>query len=380
MRPLTAGLLVVLVGSLFAAWFFTSHEKVEVEEWVGYRGDARVNPWFAAELLVRELGHESESKPELTPEEWMPPETDTLIVRLTQSLAAGPESYYLLEWANEGGHLVLLGPELVMGEGDDTLVQLGLGLRIARSEIHETMAKQQDAQNDFVAELAGDYGLGVYINDARLEVVNEGQHFDVIRHFGEIVAARQQRGDGFVSVVANARRFNNDAIGSGDNARLFADVVLGDIEPGKVWLIFRTRLTPLWRLIWQAAPYLVISAVLIVLLLLWSALPAFGPNIVAGADERRSILEHIYASGLFVWKHGGPFSLQESATEALVRDAEARHPGLSRMARTEQAEAIARVTGQSPQSVLDVLTGSEEKSQRGFTHDIQRIQEIRKEL
>jgi hypothetical protein len=63
-----------------------------------------------------------------------------------------------------------------------------------------------------------------------------------------------------------------------------------------------------------------------------------------------------------------------------VRDAEARHPGLSRMARTEQAEAIARVTGQSPQSVLDVLTGSEEKSQRGFTHDIQRIQEIRKEL
>ena len=70
MRPLTATLLAVLAGILFAAWFFSTHEKVEVREWVGYRGDARVNPWFAAELLVRELGHEAESKPELTPEEF----------------------------------------------------------------------------------------------------------------------------------------------------------------------------------------------------------------------------------------------------------------------------------------------------------------------
>ena len=53
---------------------------------------------------------------------------------------------------------------------------------------------------------------------------------------------------------------------------------------------------------------------------------------------------------------------------------------LSRLARTKQAEAIARITGQSAQWVLDVLTGSEEKGQRGFTQDIQRIQEIRKEL
>ena len=109
-------------------------------------------------------------------------------------------------------------------------------------------------------------------------------------------------------------------------------------------------------------------------------LPAFGPRIVAGVDERRSILEHIHASGLFVWRHAGRFSLRESSTEALLREADARHPGLSRLARTKQAEAIARITGQSAQWVLDVLMGSEEKGRRGFTQDIQKIQEIRKEL
>ena len=380
MRPLTATLLAILAGILFGAWFFSTHEKVEVREWVGYRGDARVNPWFAAELLVRELGHQSESKPELTPEEWLPPETDTLIVQLTPALAVGPELYYLINWANEGGHLILLGPDFVADEGDATLAQLGLGLRIVRSHLHEAVAGQQDDEDDFVADLDGDYTLSLYPYDAQLEIVDEDQDFDVIRYLGEIVAARQKWGEGFVSVVATARRFYNDVMESGDNARLFADVVLGDIEPGKVWLIFRTRLTPLWQLIWQAAPYLVISAALIVLLLLWAALPAFGPNIVASADERRSILEHIHASGLFVWRHAGRFSLRESSTEALLRDAEARHPGLSRLARTQQAEAIARITGQSAQWVLDVLTGSEEKGQRGFTNDIQRIQEIRKEL
>ena len=380
MRPLTASLLAVLAGILFAAWFFSSHEKVEVEEWVGFRGDARVNPWFAAELLARELGHESESKPELSPGEWMPPETDTLIIQVTPSLATGPELYMLLKWAGEGGHLVWLGPEVVAEEGDDSRWQFGVGVGVARSELYEAMEAQPDAQADFEAGLDSDYALGVYPYDVRLEVMTEEQDFDVITHGAEIFAARQQWGDGFVSVVANARRFSNDAMKNGDNARLFADVVMGDIEPGKVWVIFRTRLTPLWRLIWQAAPYLVISAALIVLLLLWSALPAFGPRVVAGADERRSILEHIHASGLFVWRHAGRFSLRASSTEALLHEADVRHPGLSRLARTKQAEAIARITGQSAQWVLDVLTGSEEKGQRGFTQDIQRIQEIRKEL
>jgi hypothetical protein len=286
----------------------------------------------------------------------------------------------LLNWAGEGGHLVLLGPESVAAEGDDTLWQFGVGLRIARSELHEAMAAQDDVRDYLEAEIEGDYALGVSPYDVQLELVNEDQDFDVIRHGGEIVAARQRWSDGFVSVIANATRFNNDAMKNGDNARLFADVVMGDIEPGKVWLIFRTRLTPLWELIWQAAPYLVISAAFIVLLLLWAALPAFGPRIVATGDKRRSILEHIHASGLFVWRHAGRFSLRESSTEALLREADARHPGLSRLARTEQAEAIARITGQSAQWVLDVLAGSEEKGQRGFTQDMQRIQDIRKEL
>ena len=380
MRPLTATLLAVLAGILFAAWFFSSHEKVEVREWVGYRGDARVNPWFAAELLVRELGFEAESKPELTPGEWLPPENDTLLVQVTSSLGVGPDLYLLLNWAGEGGHLVLLGPEYVADEGEDTLRQFGVGLRFARSELHDALTAQEDTRDDFEAELDGEYSLGVHPYDVRLEVVNDDQDFDVITHGKEVVVARQRWGDGFVTVVANATRFGNDSLKSGDNARLFADVVLGEIEPGKVWLIFRTRLTPLWQLIWQAAPYLVMSAALIVLLLLWSALPAFGPRIVAGADERRSILEHIHASGLFVWRHAGRFSLRESSTAALLREADVRHPGLSRLARTKQAEAIARTTGQSAQWVLDVLTGSEEKGQRGFTQDIQRIQEIRKEL
>ena len=379
MRPLTASLLAVLAGILFAAWFFSSHEKVEVREWVGYRGDARVNPWYAAELLVRELGHESESKPELAPEEWLPPETDTLVVQVTSSLGLGPELSMLLNWAGQGGHLVLLGPDFVADEGDDTRWGFGVGVRFARTELYESMDEEQDAQGDAETGLDGDYELGVYPSDAQLELTS-GQDFKVIRRGEEIIAARQQWGDGLVSVLANARRFNNDAIQVGDNARLFADVVMGEIEPGKVWLIFRTRLTPLWQLIWQAAPYLVLSAALIVLLLLWSALPPFGPRIVAASDERRSILEHIHASGLFVWRHAGRFSLRESSTEALLREADVRHPGLSRLSRTKQAKAIARITGHDAQWVLDVLTGSEEKGPRGFTQDIQRIQDIRKEL
>ena len=152
MRPLTASLLVVLAGTLFAGWFFSTHEKVEVEEWVGYRGDARVNPWYAAELLVRELGLESESKPELTPGEWLPPATDTLIVQVTSSLGVGPDLYMLLSWAGEGGHLVLLGPDSVTDEGDDTLSQFGIAVRVAPTEHKEAKEDQPTTPDEVEAQ------------------------------------------------------------------------------------------------------------------------------------------------------------------------------------------------------------------------------------
>ena len=55
MRQSTIVLLLILAGVLFSAWFFSSHDKVTREQYVGYSGEARFNEFFAAEKLLVEL-------------------------------------------------------------------------------------------------------------------------------------------------------------------------------------------------------------------------------------------------------------------------------------------------------------------------------------
>ena len=78
MRQSTVALLLVLAASIFAAWFFTTHEKRIRHEYTGYRGEARVNRYVAADLLLNELGIEADSRSSLTPSKWLPENTDTI--------------------------------------------------------------------------------------------------------------------------------------------------------------------------------------------------------------------------------------------------------------------------------------------------------------
>ncbi len=48
----------LLVG-LLAIWMFSSMERVQERVWIGYRGEARDNPWLAAERLLERMGRPS---------------------------------------------------------------------------------------------------------------------------------------------------------------------------------------------------------------------------------------------------------------------------------------------------------------------------------
>ncbi len=59
MKQSTVALLLVLAATIYAAWFYTTHEKQFRHEFTGYRGEARVNDFLAADLLLNELGVEA---------------------------------------------------------------------------------------------------------------------------------------------------------------------------------------------------------------------------------------------------------------------------------------------------------------------------------
>ena len=73
MRAGIVSVLVVAAVAGLGSWYFATHEKIEEEVWVGYRGEARYNPFLAAERLLAGLGIEVESRETFRPLPRAPP-------------------------------------------------------------------------------------------------------------------------------------------------------------------------------------------------------------------------------------------------------------------------------------------------------------------
>ena len=371
MRPYVfSALLVVAVGVIVGVWYAT-HEEAERERYVGFRGEARINDYYGAELLIRELGFEAESRPTLTPSEWMPDPGDTLILELTAAIAIGDERNAVLDWIHDGGHLILLPPNNSSEATDSFLAEFSLELVAPDATDEDNDPEDREYDNEYVVEPVWNMRDVALIGDTDA---------GVIRNNGLIFAARRTFSEGYVTLLADGTPFTNSFLADGDNARLFADIVVGGLESGKVWITFEATFSPLWQIIWNAAPFVVVTTALFFLLWIWHAMPAFGPKQVIESASRRSIIEHIRASGVFTWqKHGGGHLMQGS-TQALVHEAAAKHPGLSKRSTEEQARIIARITGMSAQKVMDALHGHPDPKHREFTNSMQKLQSIRKEL
>lgn len=377
MRPSTAGLLLLLAGTIFAAWFFSTHEKVTKEEFVGYRGEARVNDFFAADLLLNEIGYPTESQSSLTPSRWLPESGDTLITRLSTVMTIPEERDLLIGWIADGGHLVLLPPNLGSPSVDEFLHYLDFELLDAVTDeaAEADIESQSDEEEESFAYLVDidstRYRIGILDEDAISATLSDDKG---------VIAARREWAAGYVTIIANVNYFANWSIADHDHARLLLDTVAGYIDPGNIWFIYDSSFPPLWQVIWEAAPYVVASLTAMLVLWLWSIMPVFGPKTRPAPPFRRSIVEHVRAAGRFVWHNRGANALVKSSTAAVLHEAEAKHPGIGRLSIQVQARQIARMTGLPAQAVLDTLTHGDELGHREFTHTMQSLQRIRNKL
>ena len=112
-----------------------------------------------------------------------------------------------------------------------------------------------------------------------------------------------KRGSGLITLAANLDFIENAAIDDYDHAEFFWHLLHGlHPQPQNVWLIHQDDLPPLWKLLWERAWPLLLTLALAIPLGILALSPRFGPLQAAPTPERRRILEHIHASGRFMWK------------------------------------------------------------------------------
>jgi hypothetical protein len=376
-----AGVVVIIVAAAAAAWYVATHEKIEEEVWVGYRGEARYNPFLAAERLLAGLGVEAASRESFRPSRWLPAPSDTVVLRASADVATGAEFDKLTDWVSAyGGHLVLLPPREPSDAVDNLLAYFGLRLVALDRESADMGSEAGGAGAADEAQRAdADYFLLLDHADYRVESDRYDPVASVADAYGN-VAVRVAEGIGHVTVIASGEIFTNALIDEADHARLLLDVVAGHLEPGKVWLVFQSSFPSLAAVIWGRAPLLVSSLALLLCIWLWSAMPRFGPKLEPAAEDRRSIGEHINAAGAFTWRYAGSPALAKSAVTAVLHTAERRHPGIGRLSPEEQATTLAHLTGLDADRIFSALTPAGSERPGEFTDSIQLLQTIRKAL
>ncbi len=353
-------------------WFFTHYERVSKTVHTGFQGPARSNPLLAAEYLLKRMGATvmaTKTVPDLKKLE----KEDTLILIQEDSALSEAQVDLLRVWITLGGHLIFVSDTLQNDEQDEPTEAedepspdpLLTFLQVSQ---YKNDAEESDLEPDQPTQVTWqDYSLQVAFSpNYRLE----GTRSPVLKIGDDngIHLLTYSIGEGIVTVLSDLWFIENDAIEKYDHAQFLWHLVNVKQPVTRVWLV-RQRLLPrseatdsqqaqvptLWQLLWLHGWTIILSVATLILFWLWFASRRFGPVLPEPPLTRRRLLEHIEASGHFLWQHGQAQRLWNATKQALMTRLKVVHPDWSRLSNQELSERLAQMSGWEEQEIEEVF-------------------------
>lgn len=350
LRLVVGGLALIGVAALLG-WVVTNFERRTERIPVGYSTEARRNALLAAERFLARLEIPVESVAGRERLWDPPPPTDTLVV-LGLGRMSDERQRRLRSWMERGGHLVVeaIEPWDEKSPPKGFLSDLGFRLMLERAKADsghegEVLARIETQAAGRPVEVAFQAAYWLAGRDGDRVLVTAADHPRILE---------RRIGAGRLTVLSDSVFLTNPAIGAHDHA-FFAAWLLAPDHGGKVWLLYDSDMPWLGALLWGIAPYALVSAGLLVLAWLWSLGGRLGPLLDVPERRRRDLIEHLDATGRFLWTHGRASLLVESSRRRVLRDWRRLDPEVARSDALSQAEALARRTGDSVESVHRAL-------------------------
>ncbi len=367
----------LLAGGL---WWVNNMERVTEERYLGFQGEAKRNDYLAAERFLRATGMTVESINSLEKLRELPPSRDVLFVP-TQRLTFGEtRTETLMNWVAAGGHLIVVGWALTDASGHqagrhDPLLR-GLGVEQLRHN-SETIDRETHVPTNLVI---GDAFLQVaFLPDFFLVDHSGNGHVLAEDDYGAHVL-QFQIGNGTLTVMTDSRFLMNHSIDTYDHASSFWWLVQHNQSAGKVWLVYNENMPSLWHWLVENAPAVLISAGILLIAWLWYAGLRFGPVLPAPAPIRRSLLEHVYASGRFLWTHRAEDRLLDCVRQSLKDRLTVRHPGQAALPRERLRDILAERSGLDAERIERALIAGAEHRPLVFVQLMNDLETLRKRL
>ena len=352
LREALLAMLVVSIGLACTAWFFATHERVTETVWVGFQGEARRNPWLAAERFLNRIeipASELRTLPELRE---LAPGTTLVVPRLHHSISASLREA-LITWVNEGGYLIV---EAEQTAHDDPLLD-AFGVQRGASGGSGRKINIPSPNGTVYQEIR----LPNAASPARLDLHSEASlqadeaWFRVNGPNGSSVLVLRV-GDGMLAAVSDLSYLTNASIGALDHARFLRDLVqlnqfaretagmrqitthASGSAHASVMFFNRPAKLSLWNWLRTNAWAILGAGAFALVLWLWRTVPRFGPVAPDAPRARRSLLHHLRAGGHFLWSNGHSNRLLDASREACLK-----HVGKT-LPRFRNASAEARLT------------------------------------
>jgi hypothetical protein len=341
-------LLAAAVISAGVAWFLHTYEKVEREIALPPRGEAGYNPLYALKKALQADGVKVESRQRLNLAAQQLGAHDTLLILNDPRTMNPVESRRLLEWVAGGGHLLLRTPPTASHD-DETRVPIlesvGVLLTDDPPQCEPMQVEGQESHVEFCS------GRRFFFNEVEPEL-----------SWGDLQAAyvytRLAHGKGHVDVLADfdflTNQGNDDGgflglgkedqtggLRDGPHRALARQVLAPNYGQGTMHLVYAAQMPSLLRTVLSQGWPVWAPLLLALLAWLWLRMQRFGPALPSPPAERRSLLEHVRASGEHLFRYNRRALLYAAVRNSFLARLRRRDPMAASLSGEAQIAAIA---------------------------------------
>lgn len=370
MRTLLPALLVALALALGAAWFLSTHERKQETEKLPPRGEATYNPLYALKLALRAQGQVVVSRQRLDVAEMALRPGDTVVLLGDPRTVTPAQWDDLFAFVDAGGHLVLRLPGWQQGVNPagalaewlpiEPLLMPGrcLSLRIPGQPDHVEFCRAPRFR------LADDARpLAAWRNDKGLHAY-----------------ARFAQGRGTVDLAGSLEMLDNRSLRDVPHQMFARQLLAPGWGQGRFHLVYAADMPPLWRWLLDHAWRALLPLALALLGWLWMRSQRFGPLLPGPAPARRSLLEHLQASGEHLLRYGRLSTLHRAMRDAVLDRLRRRDPLAAALEGDARAALVAQRSGLGVREVRAALDTRPPRDPREFRERIARLIDLRTRL
>jgi len=365
------GVLLVFVVLAFVVWWRHTHERIERRVPEPPQGEAAWNPLYLLRQALLAEGISARSRRRLQLDAYPPGARDTILIYSDPRLLAALEVESLLAWVARGGHLIVssmkMEPRTAWRTRGELLAELDLWPHPYPPPACDEWQEPEDVYRVFCAQerfVTGDGLPQIAWGDAG----------------GGFAYARLAWGEGVVDVMSSLEFLHNRRLPRPPHAALAWQMLAPNAGRGTVHLIYAAQMPPLWQLLLERAPMAWWPLLLAIAAWLWMRTQRFGPLRPAPLPARRALLEHVAASGEYLYRRREWRALHAAMRDAFFARLERRDPPLAALRDEAQHAAIAARSGFTQGEVASALSAVPPMNARELLARIARLQQMRLRL